>query len=450
MAGSKRNINNNTQLIGNLLARRNLFNKMGNQYGGKRDIYSALGYPKDLTYDDFLSRYIRQDIAAAIIDRPTSATWRGNVCIKAKEEGVTGIETVFTLLNKKHSLKDCFLRADKLSCIGQYSILYLGFSDVQTKEQAQGEVTGKVSLAYVKPFGQSNAFIYKYETNPTSSRFGKPLLYKLILSSIGGSTSELIVHHSRCIHITHDLLENEVYGTPQLEKVFNRLMDIEKLVGGSAEMFWRGARPGMQSKVDKDYELSSDTDEKLQVQLQEFENDLRRLFTVEGIELETLTSQVSDPSNHLDIQMQMISAVTGIPKRILTGSERGELSSTQDRSEWFDLIQARREEFAEMKILIPFILLLQKVKVLEEGEFIIEWQDLYAPSEKEKMDVAKIKMETLKAYSESPVFNLISFPSFLSTFLKMDDIVIEKILQAQEEELNEEEKFNEETKGLDV
>ena len=32
----------------------------------------------------------------------------------------------------------------------------------------------------------------------------------------------------------------------------------------------------------------------------------------------------------------MISAETGIPKRILTGSERGELASSQDRDNWFE------------------------------------------------------------------------------------------------------------------
>ena len=65
------------QVLSELMGRRMLATTMGLQYNGARDIYQALGYPLTLSFDDYLNRYIRQDIAKAIIDRPVKATWQG-------------------------------------------------------------------------------------------------------------------------------------------------------------------------------------------------------------------------------------------------------------------------------------------------------------------------------------------------------------------------------------
>ena len=127
------------------------------------------------------------------------------------------------------------------------------------------------------------------------------------------------------------MLEDEVNGLPRLEAVFNRLLDLEKIVGGSAEMFWRGARPGFQGIVSEGYNMTDEDIDELQKQLDEYEHGLRRFLINRGVSLDALAQQVSDPRNHVDVQLQMISAITGIPRRILTGSERGELASTEDR-----------------------------------------------------------------------------------------------------------------------
>lgn len=58
-----------------LVARQMLAAGLGvQQYDGERNLYQALGYPLYLTFEDYLARYTRQDIAKAIIDRPVKAT----------------------------------------------------------------------------------------------------------------------------------------------------------------------------------------------------------------------------------------------------------------------------------------------------------------------------------------------------------------------------------------
>jgi len=195
------------------------------------------------------------------------------------------------------------------------------------------------------------------------------------------------------------------------QAVFNRLKDLEKLMGGSAEMFWRGARPGYQAVVDSDYNLSTETQAGFQDQVDEFENNLRRIMAMKGMKLESLTTQVSDPTAHVQIQLQMISAVTGIPIRVLTGSERGELASSQDRNSWFELIQERREEDAEIKIVRPFVDRCIEYGILPApdsgpdagNEYMVGWADLWSQSEKEKAEIGKIRAESIKAYASVPM-----------------------------------------------
>ena len=271
-----------------------------------------------------------------------------------------------------------------------------------------------------------------------------PLIYDITDTDAESSTtSQILVHHSRVIHVTDEMLESEVYGTPRLEVVFNRLMDLEKLVGGDAEMFWRGARPGYHGKLDKDFQMTPAFKEDLKDQINEYEHDLRRILISEGLDLTALAQQISDPTPHVDVQIQMIAAEKGIPKRILTGSERGELSSTQDKEEWLTYVQSRREEFAEPKIVRPFVDRCIEYGILPaagEDGYTIKWQDLFAISEKERVEIGKIRAEALSKYAASPMAEMTIPPDeFLKYFLGLTKEEVELIQEAREAAIKAEE-----------
>lgn len=312
-----------------LVSRAKLASRLGIQFGGLRDIYKSFGYEKEIKYEDFLLKYARHDMAKAIIDRPVKATWQGPLDLM--ESGVakdTEFERAWDELNTDIGLKSIFSRVDKLTGLGRYGILLLGLDDVKSRDGfAQPVKAGKRILKYLRPYGESTATIFKLDEEATSERYGKPLIYKLEVQDVKLKTSiPIAVHYTRVVHITDDLLESEVYGTPRLEAPFNRLIDLEKLVGGDAEMFWRGARPGYEAKISPDYQMTPQMREDLNEELDEYEADLRRFLVNEGVDIQALAQQIADPANHVDVQLTMISAVTGIPKRILSGSERGELS----------------------------------------------------------------------------------------------------------------------------
>ena len=430
------------QVLGALVDRLKLARQMGESFEGKRNVYEALGYPRVLKYEDYLQRYRRQDIAKAVVSRPVDATWRGGLSLlESDDDNDTTFEKEWTELETGLGLTQKFNRLDKLACLGEYGVLLLGFDDT-TKETWPEPVTpGPRKLKYVKPLGQGNAKIKTWESDPASERYGLPRHYSVSLQRPGTKDTHVItVHYSRVLHVAMDLLDDEVEGEPMLQAVYNRLMDLEKLVGGSAEMFWRGARPGYAGKTDPDYKLDDASEEKLMDQLDEYEHNLRRFLVAEGVDIQALATQISDPSQHVDIQIQMISAITGIPKRILTGSERGELASTQDQETWKELIQTRREELAETMIIRPFVEKMIEHQVITKytDTYSVQWSDLFAPSDKDKADIGRVRAQSLKEYASEPGAELMMpFPAFLEHFLGMSKEQVELIGEMREQALRD-------------
>ena len=410
----------------------------GLQYNGDRNLFDALGYPKDLTFEKYFAQYCRQDIAAAIINRPVQASWKGDVGVVNSNDESETLKKAWEKLYKQLKLKNKLSRSDKLACIGQYGIMLLGFNDRPVIEWENEVVkTGTLKLAYVTPYSEASAKITAYETDGKSPRYGLPLIYEISRSNDTTNTT-LRVHWTRVIHITGDTLESDVLGIPTLQNVYNRLMDLEKLVGGSAEMFWRNARPGFTGKVDPESTLDAAATADLERQMKAYEHSQRRFIFASGIDINSLSQAVSDPDKHVDVQIQMISAVTGIPKRILTGSEIGELASTQDRNSWISYVTNRREEYCQEQIIIPLVDRLMEYNILPKQEYTVEWPDLSIVSDKDKADVGKVRAEILNLYAGNPAIQEVMPPNmFFKHLMSFTDSQIEEISQFREDMINQ-------------
>ena len=430
-----------------LVARAELMSKLGYQYDGSRNLYKALGYRTNLTFIDYYTQYERQDIAKAIIDRPVNATWQGPLeLIETNDSKDTPFEKAWRDLNRELGLKTRLARADRLTGIGEYGILLLGLDDVANVEGWATPVRkGVRKLKYIKPFSQKSAPIEKYENKTTSDRYGMPLIYKIEIGDPASkATKSVNVHYSRIIHITDGNLESEVLGIPRLQAVFNRLQDLEKITGGDAEMFWRGARPGYKGKLDTDYTMTDEVKQALLDQIAEYEHDIHRFLINEGIDIDALTQQISDPKPHVDVQIQMISAQTGIPKRILTGSERGELSSSEDRGEWLSFVQSRREEHAEPRILRVFVDKLIELEALPKpkDDYTVKWADLFSVSEKARVEIGKSRANALREYTTNPIAEAVLPPkAFMRFMLGLTSDEIDLVNSIRESEMEEEVKF---------
>lgn len=444
---SRRELEQQVQTLSVLTERMGWASRLGIQYSGDRDIYKALGYKEVLTFQDFATMYERNDMAKAIINRPAEATWRGEVLLfEGEDDRETALEKEWTALATKFRLKSKFTRLDKLSNLGEYGVFLLGFSDAKSQEDLAKPVTrgSGLRLLYVKPLSKGRAEVQQTVQSSSDERFGLPEMYQISYGDHKLAGKTFLVHHSRVIHVPGELLESEYEGEPRLKAVYNRLVDLEKLVGSSAEMFWRGARPGYGATLRENYQATDLTQETLQAQIDEYEHNLRRFLLLDGVDLSSLAMQIADPRGHVDIQVQMISAETGIPKRILTGSERGELASTEDKSSWLELIQGRREEYAEEQIVKPFVDRLIEFGVLPPpgpGGYSVKWSDLYSQSDKDKAEVGKVRASSLREYATQPsAMDILPPEAFYVYCLGLEPEDVEYIQELRDQMIADEEK----------
>lgn len=392
--------------LAEVISRMRLSGLLGVTFQGNRDLYSVLGYKKDLIFQDYMLTYRRGSLGKRIINAPVDATWFGDVGVyENQEEEETEFEKKWKELNKKHHIIAKLNRFDKLVGMGQYATLLLGFNDGRGLPDP---VEGRVSdLIYLQPYHEGNCQIVEWEIDEKNPRYGRPNKYsiKLIRPGIVGEYKESKVHWTRVIHTAGECLENDVLGLPRMESCFNRLSDIDKLAGGSAEMFWQGALGGKAFSTKEGATLDTQTAAAMGEEIDEYIHGLRRFMRLQNMDVQNLSPDLAtSPKDYLDIQLDLLSGDTGIPKRILVGSERGELASTQDESNWLTRIEQRRIQFAEPFIMRPVVDRLIEVGILPEPRdgYQVDWPDLWSMSDQEQATVSKTRTETIATYVNAP------------------------------------------------
>lgn len=236
------------------------------------------------------------------------------------------------------------------------------------------------------------------------------------------SGTSIEVHWTRVLHLADDTLESDIYGTPRLQPVYNRMQDLETIVGGSAEMFWRGAYPGLSFEADKETNLDAQSMSDLEDEIKNYMHGMNRFLRLQGIKTNQLNPTIADPDKHVEVQLKMVSSVIQIPVRILTGSERGELSSTEDKENWNDRVDERRVDYAEPMILRPFIDAQMKAGTLSTvKDYLVKWPDIDASSEKEVAEINEIRIKIVKDYMTSGADTIMPPVKFLVKFLDWDE-----------------------------
>ena len=367
--------------VSELLGRARFADRVGSSFGGKRNVQKVLGYKRNLVFKDYLHKYLRQDVAAKIIDIPAEDTWRKQPTLIDGEQASdqTGLSRAFMDLVKRHRLFHHLQKVDRLTGLGRYGVLLIGLEgDGNLAEPVKSGDARQ--LAYLRTYSERRAEITQMDMDVQSPRFGFPELYRLTAVSDPQSLTRFVtVHHSRILHVAENTMEDEVYGTPRLERVYDRLDDILKVVGGSAEIFWLLAARILHVDIDKDYEIDDAVMEALDDKLLEIQHDLRRTLQTQGAKVSSIGGQVVDPRGSFEVQKLLLAAATGIPLRILFGSEQGQLASSQDLEQWRGKVAGRQSGFAEPVILRPLVDRLVEFGVLPGSteEYRIDWPPLF-------------------------------------------------------------------------
>jgi len=402
----------------------------GLQFGGARDLYEVLGYPRELNAQDYLGAYLRGDIAARIVDAYPAATWREcpTICAMGDENGEGPFAQAVEQLNKDQKLFQVLARLDRLVNMGHYGVLFLGLGGAeQPNMPARPGVAYK--LGYLKPFGEPSAQITAWGSDPIKPDFGTPTRYTLTTgvewAGFGGGRRSVIVDASRVIHIAENALDDPSIGLPRLERGWNRLMDLDKLVGGSAEVFWQNAAQLRAWKAEADATWEPADKAAMEDQIEELQHKLRRDVLLRGVEPQSLAGQIDDPSPHIDKVLDIIAGAYGIPKRILLGTESGELASSQDENNWAGRIVERREQHAGPNIVRPLIDKLVAFGVLpqpEGGDYEIEWPESDTLGEVQRATIASQKASAVSTYVGTPGTEQVVPPEEFRVWLGLSEV----------------------------
>lgn len=406
-----------------ILTDRLAIGRHGTQFGGSRDYYAILGYPLNPEIEDYLAKFDRDALGGTIIEFPPAETWRDTPTVKDGKDKEAKEDTAFCeawsdFAEKQRVYHYCH-RADVLAGIGRFAVLLIGVAGSRDLKTEVKRLNSLEQVIYLRPYGEQSVKIKEFDTDPASARFGLPHIYTIATNDFTGarpydgemSTRTVEVHWSRVVHVAEGLLENEVYGRPRLQRVINLLDDVLKLVGGSAEATWKLMRKGfLLNAEDMEAEITPEDKQKIEEQFDEYDRGLRRLMLTQGLKATDMGSDVVDPSGLFDVIMTLISVATRIPKRILMGSERGELASTQDSSAWAGHIASRQLNFAEPTLLRPLIDRLLKWGALPQPQakrYTVVWDPLFELTDKEKAEIGKIWAEAadkLRAALGQPPF----------------------------------------------
>ena len=356
-------------------------------FGGKRDMYRTLGYIRELQLQDYRARYRRNEVANRIVKARPKATWRGGGSVvddmDPTKEGESTFEAAFADLDNRHKIWDTFKRADILAGIGRYAIILIGApGELETPLES---VSGPEDIAYLSVYAEEDATVERFEVDKESPRFGLPVYYTVKRTQMTAATAVNSmgagrrVHWTRVLHIADGLLDDRIYGEPRLECVWNRLDDLEKVAGGGSEAFWRRADQGTQFDIDSTVDVDADDKKNLQAMLEEYEHGFRRYLTTRGMKINTLGSDVADFKSPVESIISLISAGTGIPQRVLMGSEQGKLAAKQDRASWDNEISDRQRDYAGPCVVRPFVDKMIALGALPEpdlGSYDVIWSSI--------------------------------------------------------------------------
>lgn len=361
------------------------------------NIYLDYGYPDTLEFFNFWNMYRRFGIAKNVVELPVDTGWSTPPEVEGNEQFNKEVEKLNERINLWVRLKGL----DTRQRVGRYAGMFMRVRDGKTPDEPlEGNLGGQAALVEMMPLYESQLEVIESDTVSTSDTFGQPIMLQYSQSITGSRNEEandtINIHASRVVFAAEDSDNDWVYGIPALEPVFNSLMDLRKIIGGGGEGFYKNAaqsivfdlRDAASAKVNAD--KLGDFNE----QYDDFtRNRSRRAMWTPGMDANTLSSDLISPKDFFNVALNDVAAGSKIPATILIGQQTGRLASDEDSEGFLANIQSRRLNFMTSMTRSVFDWLME-FGILPSSEYEVEWDDLLARSDDEKLGNAE-RMATI-------------------------------------------------------
>lgn len=406
----------------------------GGAYGTSTDtaserVWRNCQYPDQVTFEQYFRMYSRNNVAARVIETFPDYSW-GATPFVVDDAGSKSrfSKAVTSLLNKQYKMHDgveqsllvSMKQLDVLGGIGGESLMVFGFSDGRKLDQPVSGDKG-TEISWIKLLHNGQFKVEKRDTEEASATFGDVILYQSVafespgdLNFVNQIAAGRNIHASRCVHFKET--NGLSYGTSRIQKCYNQLLDITKLSGASAEVYWLGAFSGLAIETDPLASLDDDAYVKMKEETTKYFDGLGRSLIFEGATSKLLYPAIVSPKDHFDLQITMISIATGIPRRFLTGAEAAKLASQQDTLNWDVRVTSRREMFAGPKVVSPVVQRCIDAGVLPKpsgNTFVVSWPRIQSLALNERADAARNMTAAWNAYGASGMSKVMPFRVYL-------------------------------------
>lgn len=391
-------------------------------------LYEEFGYPDELGFDQYYRAYERNPVAYAAVHKLLESCWRDKPTIIDGDENKESTETTpwertATKLLSKHwaKIKD----ADRRNLVGRYSALLIQFKDGrERKEAVDTSVVSRLrDKAIVKliPAWESQIKPGNFDTDTMSETYGEPVNYQFNEQPVGddgsyGPVRSVTVHPDRVIILCEGSEdENMLSGVPFLRAGYNKLLDLEKISGGSAEGFLKNASRQLGISFDAQTDMAAiakmakeagyeNLGEAMNDKMMKLNRGTDSALVTQSGTTSVLSVAAADPAPSWTVTANEFSSSIQCPFTILFGQQTGRLASDEDKADWAKRCNGRRWGFqtAVVQMLLERFWNLGVIDSPASGEVTLAWSDLLAPSEKEKIAnmqaMAAVAKDTQQAF----------------------------------------------------
>lgn len=439
----------------------------------RRDLNRECGYPETdaIGIKEYRDLFDREGLAKRVVEVLPRECWMVSPEIFESEDAEKddtpfekGLKELADNLHGESWYQDeegnpiweFLLRLDIFSGLGQFGVMLLGLDDGKPMSEPAEPKEGQ-QLMFLRIFAEDAVDITKWETDQGSRRFGEPTEYTIRFADpknpSSPNSSSQKVHWTRVNHVADNLESGDVFGNSRMKANVNRLWDLRKLYCSSAEMYYKGAFPGISWETHP--QLGGDVaidKAAMRTEIEKLFNSLDRSSVTKGMTAKSLATQVVDPTPQINAQINAICIEIDVPMRIFMGSERGELASSQDDSTWNDRLRGRQSNHVTPHIIVPFVNRMIWLRVLPEPTgFSVVWPDLDALTDEQKATIALKRTEAMAKYIQGDVESIMVPMDYFTRVLDMTqeeaqavvDSAMEMLKEHEDEEADLEEKAGE-------
>ena len=354
-------------------------------------VETALGYPAQVSPRELRERYRRNGVARALVDARPDETWAGEHSLTRGDAEASDLDEIF----RRHRLEWACFRADLAAEItGLGAILLPGESlalppTAMELERWGLSVYGLDQIVPEIEYGEITSWTLR-ESRQEDQR---------------GGAETVRIAPERVVPIADTRYSDSgVYGIPRLLTAWNLLLDLEKVVGGGADAYWRNSYSLKQMDIVTPGEAAPPMPAEVEAvkdALRDIDAGTNRTLVTSGGTFTLHAPTVAAFSGESAHILSLLAAAFRVPLTVLTGEALVAHSASTSLTSWHNRIAERRRAYVAPDIVAPVVAWAESVLAGRRGVVTAEERaaigvDWSAPSLGDDMDRTSAIVETVR------------------------------------------------------